>query len=506
MFRKVLCIVLLFWVIPVLVEAAAPYGDSTAITGVIWDATSYSEDALGSDNFAVTWSDDGDQYLVWGDGGGFHGTSNDCRVSLGLSTISGTLAAYQADEDGNTEDVWGRTQADPYSTNFGPWSAGCGATNPSQWGGKSYGIISINGDLYMWWGPGSGAESFAETRLLKSTNHGASWTKSTWNLVDDDKTLIMPTILNFGQDNASARDSYVYHYFIRCGGDPVGDTSCDSDQPDPPYGLIIQGSPTGYIDLARVLVTDMENNFNTLDDKFEWFTGLDGNDDPTWGTAGDESVRTAVFTDAAGVGWNASVSYNIGLDRYILITEHTSSQVGNMGIFDAPEPWGPWTTVAYYTEPSDFQDAIGVGGDVGSKAFFWNMSQKWTSGTDFALIWTGGGSGSIDDSFNVIEGTFTSPIHTASDNCDSDPSIEITEFDCFKFTKKGKRIDKTESCVVDVSGDTITILDSGGVADNIKWTVYATDGCGNVAVSECAVVVVNPGNKPLLPKDIFSKS
>ena len=105
-------------------------------------------------------------------------------------------------------------------------------------------------------------------------------------------------------------------------------------------------------------------------------------------------------------------------------------------------------------------------------------------------------------SCNVGDATITPPdapisfMATATDNCDGDPSIEITEFDCFKFTKKGKRIDKTESCVVDVSGDTITILDSGGVADNIKWTVNATDGCGNVAVSECAVVVVNPGNKP----------
>jgi hypothetical protein len=194
--------------------------------------------------------------------------------------------------------------------------------------------------------------------------------------------------MNFGQDNASARDSYVYHYFVRCGGEDVGSTTCDED--GSPCGLVIQGGPTGYIDLARVSASDMGSNFATLNTKFEWFTGLDGNLDPTWGTAG-----------------NLSVSYNIGLGRYILITEHTTSQVGNMGMFDAPEPWGPWTTIVYYTEPNDFQSKIGVGGDVGSKAFFWNFSQKWTSGADFALIWTGGGSGSIDDSFNVIEGTFT---------------------------------------------------------------------------------------------------
>ncbi|MEA1901565.1 MAG: C1 family peptidase, partial [Thermodesulfobacteriota bacterium] len=55
----------------------------------------------------------------------------------------------------------------------------------------------------------------------------------------------------------------------------------------------------------------------------------------------------------------------------------------------------------------------------------------------------------------------------ATDNCDNEPSVEITEFDCFKYTKKGKRIDKTMSCVVEVNGDTITIVDSGGVNVNI---------------------------------------
>jgi len=81
---------------------------------------------------------------------------------------------------------------------------------------------------------------------------------------------------------------------------------------------------------------------------------------------------------------------------------------------------------------------------------------------------------------------------TATDNCGVS-SVMITEYDCFKFTKKGKRIDKTESCEVAIAGDTVTILDSGGVGDNITWTVRATDSSGNETESQCAVVVVNPG-------------
>ena len=89
--------------------------------------------------------------------------------------------------------------------------------------------------------------------------------------------------------------------------------------------------------------------------------------------------------------------------------------------------------------------------------------------------------------------SFTS---TATDNCDGAPYVEITKYDCFDFTKKGKRIDKTESCVVSVAADTITILDSGGVGDNIAWTVRATDICGNYSEKICTVEVVNPGNMP----------
>ena len=79
---------------------------------------------------------------------------------------------------------------------------------------------------------------------------------------------------------------------------------------------------------------------------------------------------------------------------------------------------------------------------------------------------------------------------TATDNCDDDPSVEITSYDCYYLTKKGKLIDKTDSCEVDIDGDTITIMDSGGIDDHITWTVRSVDNCGNVTETECAVEVV----------------
>lgn len=82
---------------------------------------------------------------------------------------------------------------------------------------------------------------------------------------------------------------------------------------------------------------------------------------------------------------------------------------------------------------------------------------------------------------------------TANDVCEGTLTPIINEFDCFKFTKKGKRIDKRDSCEVDLDGNTITIQDSGGVGDNITWTVVAIDPSGNNTTKHCGVLVENPG-------------
>lgn len=79
----------------------------------------------------------------------------------------------------------------------------------------------------------------------------------------------------------------------------------------------------------------------------------------------------------------------------------------------------------------------------------------------------------------------------AEDNCEV--NAEITEYDGYKFTKKGKRIHKTESCEVELSGDTITILDSGGVGTSISWTAAATDSSGNVVMDTFEIEVIKPG-------------
>jgi hypothetical protein len=54
-----------------------------------------------------------------------------------------------------------------------------------------------------------------------------------------------------------------------------------------------------------------------------------------------------VFSDTNGVTPGAVV-LDPGIKRFLLTCYHTGP--GQLGLFDAPEPWRPWTTVTYYED------------------------------------------------------------------------------------------------------------------------------------------------------------
>ncbi|MCK5705566.1 MAG: hypothetical protein KAI29_30665, partial [Cyclobacteriaceae bacterium] len=83
----------------------------------------------------------------------------------------------------------------------------------------------------------------------------------------------------------------------------------------------------GLIDLARVHKGEILNR-----DAYAFFTGMqDGN--PVW--TKKINNRQPVFENQDGVGWCINVSYNEGLNRYLLTSEHTETHRGNLSIFDA---------------------------------------------------------------------------------------------------------------------------------------------------------------------------
>jgi hypothetical protein len=81
---------------------------------------------------------------------------------------------------------------------------------------------------------------------------------------------------------------------------------------------------------------------------------------------------------------------------------------------------------------------------------------------------------------------------TTQDNCGA--TATVIDYTCWAINGAGKVIDKTESCVVSIDGSTLTVVDSGGVGDNIEWTVLAEDSSGNMTEQTCSIVVTNPGN------------
>jgi hypothetical protein len=346
----------------------SPYPPSDSILGISFDWSSHDRRAPGSDNWPITWADNDHQYASWGDGGGFGGTNSDGRVSLGVARVEGDADDYSG------INVWG----------------GLDPENPAGFGGKSYGILCVDGVLYMWVSPGSDTNNYSEARIYESTDHGAHWSGADWAFTQSDG-LILPTFLQFGRDYAGSRDDFVYVY---------ANHLKRSD------ALAVQ--IPGEISLMRVHRSSIMDR-----DGYEFFTGIDGSGLALWDP--DMSARAAVFENPEGVGWNTSVIYNPGLGRYFLITEHGETVSGRMGIFDAPEPWGPWTTVLY-------EDAFGSGA-VESTTFFYNFSPRWWSrgGLDFVLVFTG-----IDenDSWNTVEGSFEA---APAPDPDGEPSEPVEE-------------------------------------------------------------------------------
>ncbi|MEZ6133399.1 MAG: DUF4185 domain-containing protein [Pirellulaceae bacterium] len=342
----------------------APYERSSTIESITFDWSTHQSHAPGSDNWPVTWGDDNHLYTAWGDGGGFGGTNQLGRVSLGVARIEGSAEGYRG------FNIWGGHQPE----------RGQAAT----FAGKSYGILAVDGVFYMWVGlfrPNQ--DPFDEVRLAVSKDHGRTWELADWNFSKADGVML-PTLLNFGCDYAGARDNFVYSYLIRFRSQAGPDDYHDKV----PW---LQCQRPGTVDLARV------EKSRILDrSAWEFFAGFDDSSTPNW--VADLRKRQPVFEDANGVGWNLSVSFNAPLQRYLLTTEHTETHRGNIGIHDAPEPWGPWTTAHYSRE---------FGKDhVTTNCFYWNFVNKWLSpdGQRFTMVFTGRKE---NDSWNTIGGQIT---------------------------------------------------------------------------------------------------
>ncbi|HOW66750.1 MAG TPA: hypothetical protein P5186_16735 [Candidatus Paceibacterota bacterium] len=328
---------------------AAPYPPSQCIPGVIWDHPStIVRHASGSDNWPTTWGPDGHVYTSWGDGNGF---GNE-RKGLGIARLEGDPGTFKG------LNLWGVNEG-------------------GYWGGKSYGLLSVQGILFMWFGPEAQWKSSTETRLGWSADLGKSWDFSEVFFRHPDG-VSLPSFLNFGRDYAGARDDYVYSY------------ACDASNGAGGSWTISSG-PWTNITLIRALKTQMTNRT-----AYEFYRGRDSAGCPCW--TDNAAKRTAVFSNPHGGVQLPSACYHPATKRYLLIVPNgtPTRPYGGLGICDAPEPWGPWTTV-YHT--NSFLGSTNL--------FYANIPTKWISddGAVIYLVFTGYGSDPVaQDAYQHIRG------------------------------------------------------------------------------------------------------
>jgi hypothetical protein len=328
---------------------------------VTFDVNSHRRLATESDNWPLTWSDDDNQYAVWGDGGGFGSDGLEGRVEFGVARVSGDHDNYEG------------------FNRFGGINAEC----PGGIRGKGHGApISIGGVLYVWFTPSASTMGFDTFILFRSRDKGCTWTLLDTAFTREQDSVAFGSFVQFGKDNGLARDAYVY---------TVAVAVTDRLQ------LNIVQRP-GKIMMLRVPRLAIEDR-----GAYEFYAGLDSTGQPKWST--NQADKVPIYEDALGVGPYPQMSFVPGLQRLVYTNQHGDGFVSSTGISgyrslltmaEGPQPWGPWTV--FYKDVFVPQ--------IDRSVFQWNFAPKWfrNGGRDFTLTFSGVRT---NDSWNTIDGTFT---------------------------------------------------------------------------------------------------
>jgi hypothetical protein len=330
---------------PVAADQHLPYPPSPVIAGVTFDQSTWVKAGPGSDQWGVTWAADDNLYVGWGDGGGFGGTNALGRASLGIGRISGMPPDWKG------VNIWG---------GLNPLSH-----QASIEGKPSSGLIAIGGAIYCFV---IQQDVWTNNHLWRSTDLGMTWTDLGQVFKEPGSAFADPGVLQFGRDYAGARDDYVYGY----------------DENSWPDGLAMFRVP-------KEKLADRH--------AYEFFAGLDGDGQPTW--TPDIAAQKPVFHDPNGTEWGVTCVYDAALKRYLLAVRH-NGESGDWGLFDAPEPWGPWTTVAYGTDFPEWTYTVDPqGASPDRPAYLHSFPAKWMS-RDGKTMWQISDRG---DQLNVVRMT-----------------------------------------------------------------------------------------------------
>ena len=294
----------------------------------------------GSDNWPLTWADDDNLYTAYGDGYGFDPIVPK-KLGLGFARVIG----------GPTDFSGENIRSDAENT-------GLGAS-----GKKASGMLMVDGVLYMW--VRNADNNGHHGQLAWSRDYAETWVWSDWKFTE----FGYPTFINFGRNYAGVPEhhkDYVY--------------------------TVSHDHPSAYEAADRFILARVPENEITNRSAYEFFRELDADNNPVW--TKDILQRGAVFTNP-GLCRRSGISYNPGLKRYLWWQQIRRNDAdtrfrGGFGIYDAPEPWGPWTTV-YDTQEWD----VGPGETA-------SFPTKWMSadGKTCYLVFSG------NDNFSVRKVTF----------------------------------------------------------------------------------------------------
>jgi hypothetical protein len=319
-----------------------PVPPSPLIANLDWaPADTILRQCNGSDNFPLTWADDDCLYTTYGDGWGFEPKLKE-KLGLGFSRVEGAPPVHRGVSIRSTGENLGSGRR----------------------GKKGSGLLMVDGVLYLWLFHAD--EQGGQAQLAWSDDHAKTWTFADWKFAE----FGLCTFANFGCNYAGARDEYVYT------------VSHDGPKADTPADRFI---------LMRVPKDRLRDRA-----AYEFFVKLGDEGRPVWSP--NLADRGGVFTNP-GRCLRSGISYNAALKRYFW-WQHVPNYAnpkdlgdtrfeGGFGIYDAPEPWGPWTTV-YQTEKWD----VGPG----ERAEF---PPKWMSADGLTMWLTFSG----EDCFSVRKAT-----------------------------------------------------------------------------------------------------
>jgi hypothetical protein len=289
---------------------------STVIAGIEWlgERIPYPEAGIKGDTFPMTWADDGEIYTSAGDP-----NWGQSHWGLDVEKFSGGPSDYKISKVQEMPDYTG-------------------------WGGngpKPSGMICVDGTLYLAyqnllrikppaWGLAS--QNGTDAQIVYSSDHGFLFRPQ----ISDTPAPMFPghkfggpAFINYGRNNANARDNYIY--------------AVSSDQWDNGSNLRLGRVPKEGI-MRR--------------ESWEWVAAWTPGGEPVWSPALEEAIPVLSCHRYIGL---PDMVYLAGIRHYLLLTwrlhgDFSPDAGTDLLILEAPEPWGPFSLVYFeeYWEGKEF--------------------------------------------------------------------------------------------------------------------------------------------------------